>query len=122
MVYIFAISKSMNDRDYLTEFEQLVMLAVLQLGEGAYGAHIRQALDESAERPVSIATIYVALGRLEKRGLVRSWLAAPTAVRGGRAKRLCAVTDAGIEALERARSTYDRMWAAARSTMTQEPE
>ncbi len=57
----------MSERDYLSDFEQLVMLAVLQRGEDAYGAKIRQTLDETAGRGVSIATIYVALGRLEER-------------------------------------------------------
>ena len=52
----------MSKREYLTEFEQLAMLAVLQLCDEAYGAPIRGALDEQAERSVSIATIYVALG------------------------------------------------------------
>lgn len=103
----------MSDRSYLSEFEQLVMLAVLQLGGDAYGAGIRQVLDESADRSVSIATIYVALGRLEERGLVRSWMSEPRPVRGGRSKRMYAVEDAGVEALEQARSTLERMWAKA---------
>lgn len=103
----------MRKRDYLSEFEQLVMLAVLQLGDDAYGATIRQVLAGDARRKVSIATIYVALGRLEERGLVRSWMSDPVAVRGGRSKRLYAVEPEGVEALERARATLERMWAAA---------
>ncbi len=101
----------MNKRDYLSEFEQLVMLAVLQLGDDAYGAGIRQVLDETAARTVSIATIYVALGRLEERGLVRSWMSDPRPVRGGRSKRMYAVEAAGVEALEESRATLDRMWS-----------
>ena len=108
----------MKKRDYLTDFEQLVMLAVLQFGEEAYGAPIRRALEEQAERVVSLATIYVALGRLEARGLVRSWFDEPTAVRGGRRKRLYVVTETGIEALERARSHLDQMWGRAESAMS----
>jgi PadR family transcriptional regulator PadR len=103
----------MSKRDYLSEFEQLVMLAVLQLDDDAYGAKIRAILDESAARTVSIATIYVALGRLEESGLVRSWMSEPVAVRGGRSKRLYALEAAGVEALDRARATYERMWAQA---------
>ena len=103
----------MSERSYLTEFEQLAMLAVLQLGDDAYGAKIRRILDETADRNVSIATIYVALGRLEDRGLVRSWMSDPVAVRGGRSKRLYAVEAAGVEALEQARDTHARMWAKA---------
>ena len=104
-----------SERSYLSEFEQLAMLAVLRLGDEAYGAMIRRVLEEDADRPVSIATIYVALGRLEKRGLVRSWMSDSTPVRGGRSKRLYRVEAAGLEALRRARSTLDRMWAAVES-------
>ncbi len=110
----------MKRRDYLTDFEQLVMLAVLQLGDEAYGAPIRAALEEQAGRVVSIATIYVALSRLEEQDLVRSWFAEPTAVRGGRSKRLYAVTELGVEALERARDHFDRMWDGAREAMRRE--
>ena len=63
-------------RDYLSELEQLVLLAVLHLGDEAYGARIRKTLAEGVGRSVSIATIYVSLGRLEERGLVRSWMSA----------------------------------------------
>ena len=106
----------MTTRSYLSEFEQLVMLAVLQLGDHAYGAKIRRVLDRTASRNVSIATIYVALGRLQDRGLVRSWMSAPVAVRGGRSKRLYAIKAAGSEALERARDTFERMWAQAEAS------
>jgi len=105
----------MGERTYLSEFEQLVMLATLQLGEDAYGAPIRQVLAASARREVSIATIYVALGRLEQRGFVRSEMSEPTAVRGGRSRRVFTVEPAGRDALTRARETLDQMWAAARA-------
>ena len=108
----------MRQRDYLTDFEQLVMLAVLQLGEDAYGAPIRRALEEQADRAVSIATIYVSLGRLEERDLVRSWFAAPTKVRGGRSKRLYAVTEPGLAALERSRAHLEQMWEQARAAIS----
>lgn len=107
----------MNKRDYLSELEQLAMLAVVQLGDDAYGARIRAILDDAAHRSVSIATIYVALGRLEERGLVRSWMSDPVAVRGGRSRRMYALEAAGVEALERARATYERMWAQAEAVM-----
>lgn len=103
----------MGGRDYLSEFEQLVMLAVLQLGDNAYGATIRRVLADRARRKVSIASIYVALERLEGQGMVRSWMSEPLAVRGGRSKRMYALERAGVDALERARDTYERMWAAA---------
>ena len=100
----------MTERAYLREFEQLVLLSVLRLGDDAYGARIRQDLDETALRAVSIATIYVALSRLEQRGLVRSWMSDPTPVRGGKAKKYYALEGSGVEALREARATLERMW------------
>ena len=101
----------MGDRDHLNEFEQLLMLSILRLGDDAYGATIRQDLAGTAKRSVSIATIYVALIRLEKRGLVRSWMSDPTPVRGGRSKRQYLVEPPGIKALQTARMGLERMWS-----------
>lgn len=101
----------MTERGHVNEFEQLLMLAVLRLGDGAYGAAIRRDLAATAKRSVSIATIYVALTRLEKHRLVRSWMSDPTPVRGGRSKRHYQVTPAGIKALQEARVRLEEMWA-----------
>lgn len=95
----------------LQALQQLVMLSILQLDEEAYGALIQQELEERAGRSVAIATIYVTLSRLEKRGMVESWLGEPTPVRGGRSKRYYRVTEEGRDALEATRSELDRMWA-----------
>ena len=100
----------MTGPTHLREFEQLVLLSVLRLGEDAYGGTIRQDLERTAGRAVSGATIYVALSRLERRGLVRSWMADPTPVRGGKSKRFYALEAAGIEALRHAKATLERMW------------
>ena len=94
----------------LGDLEELVLLAVLRLGGDAYGAALRRELRSRAGRTVSVSTIYVTLVRLEEKGLVRSELGAPTAVRGGRAKRLFALTPIGVEALEASRATRTRMW------------
>lgn len=98
------------NRSYLSDLEQLLLLSVLRLGGDAYGGAIRTDLIEMAGRSVAVATIYVALSRLEDRGFVRSWLADPTPVRGGKAKRYYAVEPAGSEALSEARDVMDRMW------------
>lgn len=97
-------------QDALGGFQQLVMLAVLRLGDGAYGAAIQRDLEETAGRRVSISTIYVTLDRLDRKGMVRSWLADPTPVRGGKAKRYYGLTDAGLRALHGARDELLRMW------------
>jgi len=97
--------------DLLGGLQQLVLLAVLRLGNDAYGARIQSELDERAGRAVAISTVYVTLDRLERRGLVRSWLGDPTPVRGGKAKRCYALTAAGKRALRESDATLRRMWA-----------
>jgi DNA-binding PadR family transcriptional regulator len=94
----------------LGQLEQLTMLAVLQLGEDAYGARIRDELERRGSRRVALGTVYVTLKRLEHKGLVRSWLGEPTRERGGKAKRYYAVEPAGAEALRAAHEASARMW------------
>mgnify|MGYP003652449503 CR=1 FL=1 len=98
-------------RDYLSDFEQLVLLSVLRLGDDAYGGAIRRDLEEAAHRSVSVASIYVALSRLEQRGLARSWMSDPTPVRGGKAKKHYALEPDGVRALREGKATLERMWS-----------
>ncbi len=112
----------MTKRDYLSEFEQLVLLSTIRLGEDASGASIRVDLEQTAGRPVAVATIYVALTRLEKRGFVRSWMSDPTPVRGGKAKKFYAMLPPGVEALRESRAVLERMWEGTASVLgTSEP-
>lgn len=97
--------------DHLTDLEQLLLLAVLRVGEGAYAAALREDLAEEADRPVSLGTIYVTMMRLEENGLVTSDMGQPTPERGGKAKRLYRVTESGRAALERTRAMMERMWS-----------
>jgi DNA-binding PadR family transcriptional regulator len=94
----------------LGQLEQLTMLAVLHLGEEAYGSSIRDELELRAGRSVALGTVYVTLKRLENKGLVRSWLGEPTPARGGKAKRYYAVEPVGAEALRSAHEASARMW------------
>ena len=94
----------------LGDLQQLTMLAVLRLGDEAYGARIRQELEEVARRSVSISTVYVTLVRLENQGLARSTRSAPEPARGGKAKRFFSLTPAGKAALHASRAATDRMW------------
>jgi PadR family transcriptional regulator len=96
--------------EYLTDLEQLLLLAVLRLGDAAWGAAIQADLERGAERRVSLGSIHVTLGRLEEQGLVTSAKGEPTGERGGKARRIYAVTDAGKIALDRLRRILDRMW------------
>jgi len=77
----------------------MVLLAILHVGDGAYGLAIRQELEERTGREVSHGAAYVTLERLAKKGLVETWMGDPSPTRGGRAKRHFSVTPPGIEAL-----------------------
>lgn len=94
----------------LGELQQMTMLAVARLGADAYGAVIRDELRDVAGREVSVPTVYVTLVRLEEQGLVSSMDVGPGDGRGGRARRVFAVTPAGWEALYGARAAMFRLW------------
>ena len=82
----------MPDGQTLGEFEQIVLLAILRLGENAYGVTIREEIIARTERQPNPGALYVTLDRLEEKGLVRSEFGDPTPQRGGRAgfeRRLC---------------------------------
>ena len=100
----------MGRDQHLGGLEELALLAVLRLGEDAYGASVRRELRKRAGRSVTVSTIYVTLMRLEEKGLVSSGLSEPTAVRGGKAKRYFRVTDAGRACLLEERAAMERMW------------
>jgi DNA-binding PadR family transcriptional regulator len=100
----------MAARSQLGDLEELVLLALLRLGENAYGAAIREELKQRADRAVSVSTIYVTLMRLEEKGYVRSWMGEPTGERGGKAKRYFEIRPEGTDALEATRTIRERMW------------
>jgi DNA-binding PadR family transcriptional regulator len=99
----------MKAGSHLGEFEQLVLLAILRLGDNAYGVTIRAELSQRAGRDVAPGALYTALERLETKGLIRSRMSDPTPQRGGRAKRQVRVTAAGMKALTRSMQAYERL-------------
>jgi PadR family transcriptional regulator PadR len=101
----------MHMPDYLGEFEQLILLALVRLGPAAYGVTIRETLRERAGRDVSFGAIYSTLRRLEVKGLVRSSVGDPEPVRGGRAKKHVAITPRGRSAVGNAQRVFGRMAA-----------
>ena len=90
----------------LGEFEQLILFALVELEDVAYGASIGRSIEDRTDRPVSAGAVYTALDRLESRAFVESRVGEPTAERGGRAKRLFTVTPAGAEAVRRSQAAY----------------
>lgn len=95
----------------LGEFEQIVLLALLRLRPDAYGATVRQEIEQRSSRRVSISAVYTTLERLEQKGLVRSWVGEPTAERGGRRRRHFDLLPAGGRALKLAHEAYAGMLA-----------
>jgi PadR family transcriptional regulator, regulatory protein PadR len=83
----------------LGSLESILMLAVMRLGDDAYGVSIRHELLTRAKKDVAIGAIYTAFERLERKGFVESWLGNPTAIRGGRAKRYYRLTPGGLKIL-----------------------
>jgi DNA-binding PadR family transcriptional regulator len=94
---------------YLGEFEHLLLLAILRLGDDAYGPDIGRELELRASRTVSRGHLYTSLDRLERKGLLRWALKEGTAIRDGLPRRLYAVTPAGLAALRAAHSAIRRM-------------
>jgi len=80
------------------EFEYLMLSAVARLGEGAYGAAIRQEIEDATGRPCSLGALYTTLDRLETKGFIRTWMGDPTPQRGGRPKRMVRITPKGTQA------------------------
>jgi len=99
----------MKKKKHLGELEQMVLMAVLQLKDGAYGTTVLNELGERGGRKVSPGALFATIDRLEGKGFVNSTLGDPTPGRGGKRKRFLAVTPAGIAALRDARSAWVRM-------------
>ncbi|HEX7018361.1 MAG TPA: helix-turn-helix transcriptional regulator [Gemmatimonadaceae bacterium] len=94
----------------LGDIEHLVLLAILRLGSDAYGIPILDEVCARSGREVSRATVYVALKRLERKGLVASKLGESTPERGGRAKRFYKMKPAGLKALRESRDMFLSLW------------
>lgn len=93
----------------LGEFEQLVLLALVRLGDDAYGVSVHAEIERGAKREVALGAVYKTLARLEAKGYVGGRLGEPTAERGGRRKRHYRVSPAGRRALSRSLATIRRM-------------
>lgn len=101
-------------KDILGEFEQMVLLAILRLEEAGsddvYGVPIVEEIRARTGRSVSRASVYVTLRRLEKKGLVESWMSEPTPERGGKPKRCVSVEPGAVTLLRDQRAMMDALW------------
>jgi PadR family transcriptional regulator, regulatory protein PadR len=100
----------MDTRDYLGEFELLILLSVIHLDDQAYGVPISREIERHRNRAVSVSSVYAALDRLEGKGLVSSSLGDATPERGGRAKRYFQVTQEGLRAVHETRRALNSLW------------
>jgi PadR family transcriptional regulator PadR len=103
----------MAAREFLGGFELLVLLALVRLGDEAYGVPIAKTIEESSGREVALGSVYITLDRLEAKGLVSSQVGEPTAVRGGRAKTYFRITGQGLRAVRQTQRTLIKLWQGA---------
>lgn len=97
-------------RGYLGEFELMVLLALIRLGDGAYGVPIAREIEARSGREAALGSVYASLERLEEKGLARSRLGEPTAERGGRAKRFFQVTAEGLREARETQRALESLW------------
>ena len=98
-------------RRLLTDFEIMILLAILRVGDEAYGVTIAHEIEGKAGRMVQLPAVYAALDRLEKQGLVRSWIGDATPQRGGRAKKHFALTETGLGSVQDTRAALTALWS-----------
>ncbi|HSC25724.1 MAG TPA: helix-turn-helix transcriptional regulator [Vicinamibacterales bacterium] len=102
---------------YLGEFEQVVLLAVLRLGDEAYAIPVRQEIKTRTGRSVARGALYTALERLEAKGCLTSRVSEPLPQRGGRSRRYFSVTRTGLAAVRASRKSLLRLWQGLESTL-----
>jgi len=107
----------MADPSSLGQFEQLVLTAILTLGDNAYGVTIHAKAEAlAAPKKAALGAVYATLDRMEDKGLVASWLSDPTPERGGRAKRHYRLEPAGERALRDSAVTAKRICDAVQQS------
>ena len=102
---------------YLGEFEQMVLLGILRLGDEAYAIPLREELEARTRRDVARGALYTALERLEAKKCVRSRMSEPLPERGGRSRRYYTVTPAGVTALRESREAWLALWQGVESLL-----
>src|SRR6185369_9698680 len=97
-------------KDYLGEFEELILTLAAALQEDAYGAAISDEIERRLKREVNLSAVHVTLYRLEDKGLIKSALGGGTKERGGRRKRIYTITSAGMAMLRAMKETRLELW------------
>lgn len=97
-------------KEYLGEFEEIVLTLVAALQDDAYGAAIAEELETRLKRGVNLSAVHVTLYRLEDKGMIKSALGGATQERGGRRKRIYTITSAGLAMLKAMKETRVELW------------
>lgn len=97
-------------REFLNDFEEMILTLVAALNENAYGAAITLEMDQWLGRNVTLSAVHVILYRLEDKGYVRSVVGGATNERGGRRKRIYSITNAGLSVLRGMKETRIEIW------------
>ena len=100
----------MSGRNYLGEFELMVLLSLIRLGDEAYGVPIGREIERQTSREAALGSVYASLERLAEKGLVTSRLGDPTSERGGRAKRYFRVTSLGLRQVRETQRVLVNLW------------
>ena len=100
----------MGREGYLGEFEQMLLLAVMRLGDDAYGVRLMEELESRVGRRVSRGSVYVTLDRMEAKGWIVSEMSGARSERGGRPRRVVRVTAEGLRALRKSRAALLTLW------------
>lgn len=109
-LYLFRLLEEMADGSSIGTSELLILLALMRLGEDAYGVPIAREIEETSGRAIALASVYATLDRLEHKGFVVSEVGEPTAERGGRAKKYFTITRKGVSQVRAAKRSLTRLW------------
>jgi DNA-binding PadR family transcriptional regulator len=101
-------------KEYLGEFEELVLLTIATLGAEAYGVSIQRDIEARCSRSISIGALHSTITRLEEKSYLKSWVGGATKERGGRSKRYYEVTHAGRKAVAETKNLRDELWDLSR--------
>ena len=100
----------MTNPNAISNFELMVMLALIRIGDEAYGVPISLEIEEHSGHEVAFGSVYAALDRLQNRGFVTSTVGEPTAERGGRARKYFRMTGKGMKVVQETQQTLMRLW------------
>lgn len=100
----------MGREGYLGEFEQMLLLSAMRLGDDAYGVRLAEDLEASVGRRVSRGSVYVTLDRMEEKGWIASETTPSRPERGGRPRRVVRLTPDGVDALRKSRAALLTLW------------